>query len=93
MTKEESIIKNSILMEYTCTFYFYVEFHNEQPEGPLKSSFHHQLVRKIPNINIMGDDFLYISIAVFICLFPKWLKDQEHTFVVFYFQLKTVFFS
>lgn len=27
----------------------------------------------------MGDDFLYFFLAVFGCLFPKWLKDHEHS--------------
>lgn len=33
------------------------------------------------HIYIMGDDFLYFFLAVFGCLFPKWLKDQEHSFL------------
>ena len=46
--------------------------------------------RNALHVYIMGDDFLYLYffftfyfflIAVFGCLFPKWLKEQEHSYL------------
>ena len=46
------------------------------------------LLFKEMHVYIMGDDFLYLFFFNFlffsyccICLFPKWLKEQEHSYL------------